>query len=356
MELEVPRRRHRRLRAGLLAALLVIAVLPVAGRFALGSATSEAAPPPALDARAAAVLPITAPGRLEPRDGVIAVAAPSSLTGPAIVSRLLVYQGDWVREGQALATLRGREELAALLAARERQRDVARARLAAVRTAGKDDDRLAVQAEVERDTAALAHVEADAGRARQLHGDGLLDTASWQAQEARLAIAARTLEASRARFRSVSSVRPADVAVAAAELRAADADVAAAGAVLAAATVHAPADGRVLAVHAQPGQAVGADGVLALGKTSWMYVDAEVMEEDLARLRVGQPARITGDALPAVVTGAVEEIGKIVGSREVFTTDPAAFADSRVVHVKIRVSDAGLERFIHARVTAVIQP
>jgi HlyD family secretion protein len=355
MELDTQRRRSRRLRSGLLAALVAIAATPVAGRFVFGNAAPEA--PPATEARPMGALPITAPGRIEPRDGVIAIAAPASLAGPAIVAGLMAYQGDWVRGGQVLATLRGREEMAALLIGRERRRAVARARLAALTSDGKDDDRLALQADADRDAAALAHVEADTSRSRELHAQGLLDTASWQAQEARLAIAARALEASRARWRSLSSVRPADVAVAAAELRAADAEVEEARAVLEATTVRAPADGRVLAVYAQPGQAVGVDGVLALGKTTWMYVDAEVLEEDIGRTRVGQPARITGAVLPTVIDGTVEEIGGLVGTREVFTTDPAAFADSRVVHVKIRISEpARLERFIHARVTAVIQP
>jgi HlyD family secretion protein len=354
MDLEMPRRRSHRLRWALLATLLTIAVAPIAGRLAFGSAAAER---PSVADAPVADRPITAPGRIEPRDGVIAVAAPASLAGPAIVSRLLASEGDWVREGQALATLRGREEQAALLVGRERQREVAAARLAALRSGGKEDDLLALQAEVDRDAAALAHVEADTGRSRQLHAHGLLDTASWQAQEARLAIAARALDAGRARLRGLSSVRPADVAVAAAELRAADAGVAEARAALDAMTVRAPADGRVLAVHAQPGQAVGVDGVLAMGKTAWMYVDAEVLEEDIARTRVGKPARITGDVLPHAIDGTVESIGGLVGSREVFTTDPAAFADSRVVHVTIRIPDAArLERFVHARVTAVIQP
>ena len=355
MDLETPRRRSHRLSWALLAALLTIAVTPVAGRLLFGGATPEA--PAAVDARAAADRPIVAPGRIEPRDGVIAVAAPASLTGPAIVSRLLAFEGDWVREGQALATLRGREEMAALLVGRGRLRDVAQARLAALSSGGKDDDVRALQAEVDRDAAALAQVEADTGRSRELHAHGLLDTASWQAQEARLAIAARALEASRARLGSLSSVRPADVAVAAAELRSADAGVDEARAALDAMTVRAPSDGRVLAVHAQPGQAVGGDGVLSLGKTAWMYVDAEVLEEDIRRTHIGQPARITGDVLPHAIDGTVEEIGGLVGSREVFTADPAAFADSRVVHVKIRIPDpARLERFIHARVRTVIQP
>jgi HlyD family secretion protein len=355
MELAVHIRTNRRLRWGLLVALLAIAGVPVAGRFMFRSSPPGALAAPA--AHAAASLPITAPGRIEPKDGVLTIAAPASLAGPAIVTRLHVRQGDWVREGQLLATLRGRDELQATLVARERARAIARARLAALTSGGKEDDLRVLRADVQRDEAALAHVDAETRRSKQLHEYGLLDTASLQAQESRLAIAVRALEASRARLNGLSSVRPADVAVADAELRAADADVDHARSTLEGTIVRAPCDGRVLAVYAQPGQGVGADGVLALGKTSEMFVDAEVMEEDLARAGVGQKVRITGDVLSGAMEGTVEEIGVLVGSREIFKTDPTAFADSRVVHVKIRAADpARLARFINARVTAVIQP
>jgi HlyD family secretion protein len=355
MELAIHRRNHRQLRWGLAIVLLAIAGAPVAGRFVFRNSAAGAVATPATPV--AARLPITAPGRIEPKDGVLTIAAPASLTGPAIVTRLHVRQGDWVRQGQLLATLRGRDDVQALLIGRDRKRAVAQARLQALQAGGKADDLQASRAEVQRDEATLVQVEIDARRAKQLHEYGLLDTASLQTQESRLAIAVRTLEASRARAKSLSSVRPADVAVAEAELRAADAEVEEARTALDGTLVRAPCDGRVLAVYAQPGQGVGADGVLALGQTAEMFVDAEVMEEDLARASVGQKARITGDVLSGVVEGTVEEIGALVGSRAVFTTDPAAFADSRVVHVKIRAADpARLARFIHARVTAVIQP
>jgi HlyD family secretion protein len=353
MQLAIHNRNNRRLRWVLLAVLSTMVGAPAAARFMLGSDAPSALAAPA----AAASLPITAPGRIEPKDGVLTIAAPASLAGPAIVSALQVRQGDWVREGQLLATLRGRDALEAALVARERRRAIARARLAALTSGGKEDDRRALRADVERDEAALAHVEAETRRSQQLHQYGLLDTASRQAQESRLTIAARALEASRARLNGLSSVRPADVAVAEAEVHAADAEVDEARATLASATVRAPCDGRILVVHAHPGQRVGADGLLALGRTHEMFVDAEVMEEDLARVRVGQSVRITGDVLAGAVAGTVERVGMLVGTREVFRTDPTAFADSRVVHVRIRAADpARLSPFINARVTAVIQP
>jgi len=352
MKLSAARQDSRRLRWALVAVLLAIVGVPVASRFVYRSSAAVA---PA--DRAVAPLPIAAPGRIEPKDGVITIAAPASLTGPAIVMRLHVRQGDWVREGQLLATLRGRDEMQATLRGRERKREIAQARLAALTSGAKEDDLRVLRAEVQRDEAALAQIDAQARRSRELHRYGLLDTASHEAQESNLAVAVRTLEASRARLNSLSSVRPADVAVAEAEIRAAEGDVDEARSALDSTIVRAPCEGRVLAVYAQPGQGAGVNGVMALGKTSEMFVDAEVMEEDLARVRVAQRARITGDVLSGSVEGVVEEIGVLVGSREVFKTDPTAFADSRVVHVKIRAADpARLAPFINARVTAVIQP
>ena len=46
---------------------------------------------------------VTALGRLEPRDGVIHVSAPSGRS--AVVRELLVREGDWVEQGQTLAVL-----------------------------------------------------------------------------------------------------------------------------------------------------------------------------------------------------------------------------------------------------------
>ena len=178
-----------------------------------------------------------------------------------------------------------------------------------------------------------------------------------EAQESRLTVAARTLESNRARLTSLSHVRPADLVVAEAELHAAEADADEVRARLDSTLVRAPDAGRVLAIYAHPGQSVGAEGILAFGRTTEMYVNAEVMEEDLGRLKVGEKATITSDVLTHPAAGIVEEVGYLVGSREVFVTDPTAFTDSRVVHVKIRIANAAqVERLIHARVQVEIQP
>jgi len=184
-----------------------------------------------------------------------------------------------------------------------------------------------------------------------------LSSSAVEAQQSRLTAASRALQAKRAKLASLSSVRPADVVIAAAELDAAKADVEERRARFENSIVRAPSAGRVLEIHAQPGQRVTERGLASFGRTDAMYVDAEVLESDIARAKVGQKVRILGDVLAEPTTGTVEEIGYLVGTREVFNTDPTAFADSRVVHVKVRAdSPQVLERFINARVTIAFDP
>jgi HlyD family secretion protein len=352
MKLFFEQLRYRQLKWALASVLAVIIAIPA---FSLIATNADAKIDSAINRPGK--LPITAPGRVQPKDGVLNIAAPASAeTGPAIVTELKVHRGDWVQANQELATLRGRTELQSSLASAQRRVALGQARLTALKAGGKQEDIAASHSQVQSDEATFSLIQTQTKRARQLRSDGLLSAADLEIQESRLEIATQTLGASRARLRGLSSVRPADVAVVQAELNAAESEVAEVLARLESTVVRAPAAGRILEIYCQPGQMIGAQGLLAFGKTSEMFVDAEVLEEDLGRARTGQKVRITGDALPQPVTGTVEEIGYLVGSRQVFNTDPTAFADSRVVNVSIRADDpALLERYINARVTVVIE-
>jgi HlyD family secretion protein len=344
-------KQYRRLRRLLCALLIAGAAIP-AVTWLISQAEAN---PTATATDAPELASVTAPGRIEPRDGVLTIAATPTATAPAIVSELHAQAGDWAERGTVLAILSGRPELEAALVASERRIMIAQARLDALQAPAKEDDLRALRAEVASADAHFHQAQSEARRFRELHETQLVSVAALEAQESQLTVASRTLEAARARLAGLSRARPADLVVATAELQAARAETDEARARLETTLVRAPCAGRVLAIHAQPGQAVGASGLLSFGRTSEMFVDAEVMEEDLGRLGVGQKARITGAVLAGVAEGEVEQIGYVVGSREVFETDPTAFTDSRVAHVKIRVAESvRFERFIHARVAVEI--
>jgi HlyD family secretion protein len=121
--------------------------------------------------------------------------------------------------------------------------------------------------------------------------------------------------------------------VARAQLRSADAE-------LARSTVRAPVDGQVLKIHARPGEKVGPQGILELGRTDEMYAIAEVYETDVRRIEIGQRAKVSSPALDAPLEGVVERVGMKIGKLDALSTDPAARTDARVVEVEIRLDDS----------------
>lgn len=137
---------------------------------------------------------------------------------------------------------------------------------------------------------------------------------------------------------AVSEVRGVDVQVAAKELESAQSAVKKAQADLAQAYVRSPIDGEVLKVNTWPGELVKQEtGIVELGRTSQMYVSAEVYETDVSRVRAGQSAIIRADGVVGELKGTVEKVGLRIGRPDVLGTDPVRDADARVVEVKIRL-------------------
>jgi HlyD family secretion protein len=148
----------------------------------------------------------------------------------------------------------------------------------------------------------------------------------------------RQIEEAQATLDATAEVRLVDVQVANAELQQALADVQKAKADLALAYIKAPKDGQILKIHTWPGESVDEQGIVELGRTSQMYVRAEVYETDITKVRIGQRAKIQSDGIYGILgdlQGTVAEIGLSIGKKDVLGTDPVADADARVVEVKI---------------------
>ena len=140
-------------------------------------------------------------------------------------------------------------------------------------------------------------------------------------------------------------------------VKAAEAAVTAADAMVALSTVIAPQKGQVLYVHARPGERVGVEGVIELGRTDRMYAVAEVYETDIINVKAGQKARVRSPALPGPVSGTVEGIGLKVGRMDVLGLDPVAEADARVIEVKILLDDpAAVSHLTNLQVEVEITP
>ncbi len=233
---------------------------------------------------------ITCLGRLEPKDGVIRLAGPSS--GGGVIQSLSVEKGDWVDKDQQVALL------------------------------NTHPLRLA---EVERLGALVKNARRELSRQENL---------------------AKTSATSRVNL---------DDAIM--KLEVAQAELAAALAQLELTVVKAPIRAQVLDIHARPGEQIGPEGIVELGRTDQMYAIAEVYETDIGAVRPGQVARISLPALDQPLGGIVEDSELSVGRIDAIGTDPIARTDARVIEVRILLDEsAAVARYTNMQVDVEILP
>ncbi len=346
----------------------------------------------ALETRAE-VTTVTALGRLEPEGESIYLTAPTS-TQESRIDQLLVAEGDLVAAGQIVAILDSHAPRTAALESAQQQVAIAQAQLDQVKAGAQTGEIQAQQAEIARleadrvgsentQRAAIARLEAevqnaqlDAQRHEALYQSGAVaaaerdarqltyTTAQRQLQEAEAALARtqttgqQQISQARANLDRIAEVRPVDVAAAQAQVQAAVASVAQAEAELEQTYVRSPGPGQILKIHTRPGETIGSDGVVTLGQTQQMMAVAEVYQNDVAKIQLGQAATLTSAALPQSLQGTVERIGLQVGQQQVVDEDPAANLDARVVEVHLRLQPDSSQRvaeLTNLQVTVTIQ-
>jgi HlyD family secretion protein len=285
------------------------------------------------------------------------VNAPYFEGHPQRVIDLKVKEGELVQSGQLLAILDGREQLQSRVRLAETRVDLAQSRLAQVKSGVSASEIAAQRTAVDRAQASLAHAQSEYRRFEALQQQRDVSAAELEARRLIVQTDEQNLEEAKQRLETISTVRPADIAVAESELEVARAELGNARLNLQSAMVYAPASGRVVAIHAHPGEEPGQQGLLELGKTDSMYVVAEVYETDVARIHPGQSATMTSDLFPGHLSGVVERVGDMIAKAAVLPVDPVAFADARIFKVWIRLHDGhNAASLIHGRVNVVIHP
>ena len=302
---------------------------------------------------------VAALGRIEPVDGITKVAARAISGQPSIIRRLMVDDGDTVKKGDLIAELDSGQQLERAWRAAESQIKVSEMRLAQARAGGKASDLAAQQAEISRLEAELANAKVERARAEKLNEKGVWATSVLDQRRLAEDRAAQSLDQAKARLKSLDEVRKVDVDLAEAQLAAAQTEALRTQAEFGNTKIFSPIDGRVLKVGARTGEeVVGGQGIVELANTDRMYVIAEVPEGSVSKVKVGQRATITGDALGETkVQGVVHKVEMKVAKNREFAVEPGAFADARVLEVKILVDDPkAVADLIDAQVTAVITP
>nr|WP_239121439.1 ABC exporter membrane fusion protein [Spirulina major] len=351
---------------------------------------------PAIEAPAVAlpeIVTVTGLGRLEPRGEVVRLSSPSSAESNRI-ERLLVEEGSWVRKGETIAILDSRDRLEALLnEAREKVR-VSQANLNRIQ-AGAQQGAIEAQratisriqgdrrTQLEAREAAISRLQAELNNAKveydryqSLYNEGAIsasnrdskrltfDRLQWQLEEAkaerdRVASSQQEqLREARATLDRITEVRPVDVEFATAELNAARAAVDRAQTDLDRAFVRSPQAGQILKIHTRPGEIIASEGIAEIGQTREMYAIAEIYESDISKIRTGQPAIVTSNAVPEELRGTVEHIGLQVLRQDVINADPSANIDARVIEVRVKLDETSREKVLgltNLQVTVAIE-
>jgi HlyD family secretion protein len=290
------------------------------------------------------------------------------------VTEIRVKQGDRVKKAQIVAILDSRDRLQAALGEAKQKVSVAQSRLAQVKAGAKRGEIQAqestitrLQAELRGEIAAqnaaiarlkseLRNASSEFARNQQLHQEGAISNSvidskrlALESAEARLREASsgqnRTVDMlqaqiseAKATLSRIEEVRPVDVQAAQTDVDSAIAAVKRAETDLAQAFVRAPIDSQILKIHARLGEKIGDRGIADLGQTEQMVAIAEVYQTDIAKIKLGQQATITGQAFSGELRGTVSEIGLQVNRQNVFSNQPGENLDRRIIEVKIRLN------------------
>ncbi|WP_342070328.1 HlyD family efflux transporter periplasmic adaptor subunit [Yoonia algicola] len=284
---------------------------------------------------------VVALGRIIPRGDVISVATPSG-AGDARIAELRVSLGDVVDAGDILAVLDNLPQLQSAVVSADAELNVRAATLNQTRAATAAS-RAEAQASLERAQASADVAQSELARVTELFERGVTTRAIFDQTIAAATEAARDVERAQAtlsRYATGSEIVQADIAVAEANLAAARAALASAQQDLDRAYVRAPEHGKVLDINVRPGERPGTAGIIDLGDTSQMTVEAEVYQTMIGRVTIGDPVVVSADALAQDLTGTVTAIGLEIGRQSITSDDPAANTDARVVDVIVTLDNA----------------
>jgi len=336
---------------------------------------------------------ISAMARLEPAGKVIKlqVSAPRQLDR---VVQWYVQEGDRVHRGQKLARLDG-----ALRA--EKDWDVARsrvlqaqARLEQVLAGSKSGEIARQQGEIQRLQAELqqqlqlrrsevTRLEVDERltsknylRYRSLFDQGACSSLeleqrelAWNAVQRQLQMARVELQRSgetlraqiasaRGELQRIQEVRPSDVAAAQADIEAAESEARRARVALDECLILAPQSGSLLKILTRPGERIASNGLAELAATDQMVAIAEVYQNDVGRLKLGQTCKLLSPALGEPLLGEVERLGQQVQRQNIFSEQAGERFDQRVVEVRVSLRpEAGLRaaRWTNLQLQAVFE-
>lgn len=298
-----------------------------------------------------AAIALASPGRIEARSDLVNVGA--AIDG--VIRAIHVKEGQTVKRGDVLADL-ACDDLQASLQVATAHRDSLKEARVRIERGSRPEERdeaaqktAAAKAVLDQSTAQLARMSKlfEAAEVSRLSFD--------EAQRDKNVAEAQYQQAQRNEQLVNAGPLPEDLARADADLNAAEAGIKLAADKLSKCVVRAPMNGTILRVLLREGESFGLvepHPLFTMADVSGRRVRAEVDENDIANVHVGQKLVVMADAYSRrAFTGVVTQLADVMGRKTVVTGDPAQKADRDILEVTADLGPSANALPIGLRVT-----
>ena len=331
-----------KLRYVLLPALAAVGVGLTLYTVKLQARPAPAAPPTGEPTRSPFSNRVAGSGLVEPVTEIINVGTPVA----GVVQEVRVHEGDAVTRGQTLFTIDQRMMRSQLQSAQARL-EVARRKLAQLKSLPRAEDLAKAEAVVEQRRAAMRDAQSRLDRLNQITDPTAISPNERPTREYELANAKSRLAEGEAELAEVrKGSYPEDLAVAAADVQVADAEVQSLRTDIERSEVTSPIDATILRVTARPGQYAAAtvnagDGLVTLGQLSPLHIRVDVDELDAWRFdpKGKAVAVLRGGKRVEFPLEYVRTVPVVIPKRTL-TGDNAERIDTRVLQLIYRFTDA----------------
>ncbi len=339
MKVRSPKKLAQLATAFLSVLVAVVAVYSLFSRNRASANTGVETRAPLVRDKAPAVV-LASPGRIEARSDLVNVGA--AIDG--LIRSIRVSEGQVVKRGAVLAEL-ACDDLQSSLQVATANRDSLQEARVRLERGSRPEEREAAAQKTAAAKAVLDQATAQLARISKLYAAQEVSRQSFEeAQRDHEVAQAQYAQAQRNQELVNAGPLPEDLARADANLSAAESEIKLAQDKLDKCTVRAPIDGTVLRVLLRAGESfslVSPRPVFTMADVSGRRVRAEVDEDDIAKVHVGQKLLVSADAFGRrTFSGVVTRLSDVMGRKSVETGDPAQKADRDILEVTADLNQA----------------
>jgi multidrug resistance efflux pump len=256
-----------------------------------------------------------------------------------LLAKVLVEEGDTVKQGQVVAQLRDDEYTARLDAARS-DAQALKAQYDKLMAGARQEEKTETLSVVERTKSVMQNARVEMNRRKELLTQDLIAKEEVDRAVTEYLVAEKEYEEARQRYLVMKNFsRKEDIATAWAQYEAAVQRSVDMQSQLEKTRLRSPVDGKVLRVHRQPGENVSIFfecPVLTVADISRYQIRAEINEKYAALLEPGQEAYFTSEAFGSLrFKGRVERVGHMTGPKTVTLDRPQEKIDTKVIETII---------------------